>query len=58
MTEDVAGIGVSILDTIGVSLATGDVSSISEESIGTETLVGVEGKSSSEGSQIGFQNKS
>ena len=55
VTGDVAEIGVSILDKTSVSLAIGDVSSMSEEDIGTETLGGVPGIYSSEGSQMGFQ---
>jgi len=47
-------VGISPLVATDSSLVTGDMSSISEEDIGTETLGGVGGIYSSEGSQMGF----
>jgi len=49
------GIGISPLVMKDSSLVMGDVSSTLEKDIGTETPGGVRGKSSSEGSQMGFQ---
>ena len=48
-------IGISPLITMDSSLVMGDVSSMSEEDIGTKTPGGVRGKCSAEGSQMGFQ---
>jgi len=47
--------GSSPLIAMDSSLMTGDVSSISEEDIGTKTPGGVPRISSSEGSQTGFK---
>ena len=58
MMGDVAEMGVSILDMKDGPLDTGEVSPISEEAIGDGTPTGVAGKSSSEGSQMGFQENS
>jgi len=49
------GIGISPLVTKDSSFVMGDVSSMLEEDIRIETLGEVRGKSSSRGSQMGFQ---